>query len=71
VNKDANFRVFTELVRSLLNSPVNKSKEEFFNILDLNNDKKVCERDMFQMILLIEDKKLESMMNADLLKVKQ
>ena len=64
-------RNFSELVRKMVNAEPAKTKELYFQLLDLNKDKKLCERDMFQLLLTIEDPHLLRYMTEDLIQVQK
>lgn len=64
-------RDFGELVRKMVNAEPARAKELYFQLLDLNKDKKLCERDMFQLLLTIEDPHLLRYMTEDLIQVQK
>lgn len=41
-------------------------KRMFFNLMDLNDDGKVCESDLFKIMKLLTDEKMLLLMNDDL-----
>ena len=48
-------RYYTDFVRKLTSVDADQAKSNYFKIIDLNKDKKVCERDVFDILLMLED----------------
>jgi len=48
-------RYFSEFVRKLVSGDPDAAKQNYFRIIDLNKDKKLCERDIFDLLLMLED----------------
>jgi Ca2+-binding EF-hand superfamily protein len=61
------FRQYCEAIKKFVSIDVNASKELFFNFLDKNKDKKVCETDLFNVIKSIESFKASDMILPDIL----
>ena len=56
-------------MQKVLNQPSDVGKRKFFDILDLNEDGKVCEKDLFNFLMRLDDRGLHKRMLPDIYKV--
>ena len=53
------FNYYCKIVENFISLTIEKIKESFFNLIDLNEDKKICETDIFNLYKFINSTKTQ------------
>ena len=56
-------------MKKVLNQPPEAAKAKFFQLLDVNEDGRVCEKDIFDTYMKLNDRYLHDMIAPDLYKI--
>ncbi len=64
-----NFLQFYDNIHKLLNNSLENFKSAFFNLLDKNKDSLVCEKDLFDMFMLIKSHQAREVILEDLMTI--
>ena len=65
------YRGYCSLMQMVLNQSPDIAKAKFFQVLDLGEDRKVCEKDLWEFFLKLEDQEMTVKLIPDLRKVKE
>ena len=63
------FNLFCECIEKLLNCSYEFYKKMYFKLLDTNNDDKICDSDLFRLMMLMKDNKIFELLKTDLCKI--
>eukprot|EP00347_Sterkiella_histriomuscorum_P002500 403367910 len=60
------FNIYCEVIEKVMNNPIEFYLKTFFGLLDINQDGKICDQDLFQAFQLMQNEKLLSLFNDDI-----
>ena len=58
--------MYCKIVEKFISLSLKKIKESFFNLIDLNDDKKICETDIFNLYKFIDTSKTQQSLEKDI-----